>query len=145
MSLDICDRVNKMACQSWHCGWCHSVAHTDANSLKCHLLGEAALQRHLSLPGKIKPWQPMSTQYPQCTHLTWNKVDNTTVSEPHLRHKSHCEPLFNTLMRHTDTAAQTGRRCGRDSSLPRFQPAVTCPASHTETCTQRTQKYTGLI
>lgn len=84
-----------------------------------------------------------------CTHLTWNKVDNTTVSETGLRHKSHYEPLCNTLMRQADTAAQTGRSCGRDSPLPRFHPAITCPVahrfSHTETCMQRAPKHTELI
>lgn len=31
-----------------------------------------------------------------CTHLTWNKVDNTTQTKPILRQKSHCEPHFST-------------------------------------------------
>lgn len=31
-----------------------------------------------------------------CTHLTWNKVDDTTLSEPVPRQKSHCEPHFST-------------------------------------------------
>lgn len=31
-----------------------------------------------------------------CTHLTWNKVDDTILSKPVLRQKSHCEPHAST-------------------------------------------------
>lgn len=149
MSVDICDRVNKMVRQIWHCGWCHSVAHTHANSSKCHLLGEAALQRRLSLLGKIKPWQPMSAHFPMYTpDLEQSGQHNSIWAPPETR-----VSLWATLQ-HTD---ETDWHCSTNRpEVWAWQPAATISSCHylpglshrfphTETCMQRAQKHTGLI
>lgn len=74
-----------------------------------------------------------------CTHLTWNKVDNTTLTKPVPRQKSHGEPHFNTLMRQADTAAHRGRGVGvtaHDHNFILPLPAQPLTAVLTETLAQ---------
>lgn len=125
-----------MACQIWHCRWCHPVAHTHANSSKHHLLAKQR-RKGASVSQEKSSHDSMCPLSSQCTHLTWNKVDNTTVSETLV------SPW--TTLHHTD---ETGwHRSANRPVVWAWQPAALIPSclylpglshrfTHTETCTE---------
>lgn len=82
---------------------CPAVSHRHVSSSKPHVLRAETL--HVTDAGTQSAPQSQSghvvtaharSLHSLCTHLTWNKVDDTTLSRPVLRQKSHCEPHSST-------------------------------------------------
>lgn len=97
-----------------------------------------------------------------CTHLTWNKVDNTTPPRAHPETEiSPGAALLNTLMRQADGAAHRGRAVGVTASYhnlilplpaqlltvavtePRTRHAIKHAQAHTHTHARTNKLYMG--
>lgn len=71
-----------------------------------------------------------------CTHLTRNKVDNTILTKPVLRQKSHCEPHFSTHWWDRLTLQHTGGEVWVWQHTTIISSCHYLP-SHSQLCSQR--------
>lgn len=135
----------KRMCLFWQCWDSSSDSQTTA-LLKPHVSRALTPRAHRAHPERTssqrkEPRQdstcPLSAL---CTHLTWNKVDDTMQSETEV---SPWATLLNTLMRQGDTAAHGWGGCECDRPLPSFHPAITSQlCSRRDSCTYTARKQT---
>lgn len=117
----------------------HPVTHRHVSSpnLMCPGQQHAGTQSAAQSQRGIMSRQHMPTHCIVYTvHLTWNKVDDTTLSKPVPRQKSHCEPHFSTHWWDRLTLQHT------EGEVWVWQPATIISSchylpSHSQLCSQR--------